>query len=94
MVCDTVQDLREVPVAFHYHSMFVLTLHSIHCLAKSGNKPVMTFRRAEKRAVSFTCLFQLIEETNDLHDGSLINLGGAALLWRSHEGLKKSPVSW
>jgi pellino protein len=34
----------------------------------------------------------LIEETNVLHDGSLINLGGAALLWRSHEGLKKSPT--
>jgi hypothetical protein len=37
-----VQDLREVPVAFHYHIMFVLTLHSIHCQAKSKNKPVMT----------------------------------------------------
>jgi hypothetical protein len=41
-----------------------------------------------------TCLFQISDETNVLQDGTLIDLCGATLLWRSHEGLEKSPVSW
>nr|XP_023018943.1 protein pellino isoform X1 [Leptinotarsa decemlineata] len=37
---------------------------------------------------------QVIEEvTNVLQDGTLIDLCGATLLWRSAEGLEKSPVS-
>lgn len=31
------------------------------------------------------------EETNQLQDGTLIDLCGATLLWRSHEGLQNSP---
>lgn len=33
------------------------------------------------------------DETNVLQDGTLIDLCGATLLWRSSEGLAKSPVS-
>lgn len=33
------------------------------------------------------------DETNVLQDGTLIDLCGATLLWRSAEGLKHSPVS-
>lgn len=33
------------------------------------------------------------EEDNVLKDGTLIDLCGATLLWRSAEGLAKSPVS-
>jgi hypothetical protein len=40
------------------------------------------------------CLFQVDDETNILQDGTLIDLCGATLLWRSHEGLEKSPVSY
>lgn len=36
---------------------------------------------------------QVEEETNVLQDGTLIDLCGATLLWRSAEGLAKSPVS-
>ncbi|PNF25734.1 E3 ubiquitin-protein ligase pellino-like protein 1, partial [Cryptotermes secundus] len=32
------------------------------------------------------------DETNVLQDGTLIDLCGATLLWRSHEGLEKSPT--
>lgn len=32
------------------------------------------------------------EETNALQDGTLIDLCGATLLWRSAEGLRHSPV--
>lgn len=32
------------------------------------------------------------DETNILQDGTLIDLCGATLLWRSAEGLAKSPV--
>ncbi|CAG0894469.1 unnamed protein product [Cyprideis torosa] len=35
---------------------------------------------------------QFAEETNELHDGTLIDLCGATLLWRSREGLKNSPT--
>lgn len=38
-------------------------------------------------------MFQVDDETNDLQDGTLIDLCGATLLWRSAEGLAKSPVS-
>lgn len=41
---------------------------------------------------SFFCV-QIEEETNVLQDGTLIDLCGATLLWRSAEGLGKSPVS-
>ncbi|XP_021919534.1 protein pellino-like isoform X2 [Zootermopsis nevadensis] len=34
----------------------------------------------------------LDDETNVLQDGTLIDLCGATLLWRSHEGLEKSPT--
>lgn len=34
------------------------------------------------------------DETNVLQDGTLIDLCGATLLWRSAEGLKHSPVSF
>lgn len=33
------------------------------------------------------------EESNILQDGTLIDLCGATLLWRSAEGLAKSPVT-
>jgi pellino protein len=33
----------------------------------------------------------IAEETNQLQDGTLIDLCGATLLWRSYEGLKNSP---
>lgn len=35
---------------------------------------------------------QIYGETNILQDGTLIDLCGATLLWRSAEGLKNSPV--
>lgn len=37
-------------------------------------------------------LYQVYEETNVLQDGTLIDLCGATLLWRSAEGLQSSPV--
>jgi pellino len=36
---------------------------------------------------------QIKDETNILQDGTLIDLCGATLLWRSSEGLQTSPVS-
>lgn len=39
------------------------------------------------------CVSQVEEVTNVLQDGTLIDLCGATLLWRSAEGLEKSPVS-
>lgn len=39
------------------------------------------------------CVSQVEEVTNVLQDGTLIDLCGATLLWRSAEGLAKSPVS-
>jgi hypothetical protein len=47
----------------------------------------------KKKQLRLTCLFQISDETNVLQDGTLINLCGATLLWRSHEGLEKSLVS-
>lgn len=38
-------------------------------------------------------VFQIIEEDNILFDGTLIDLCGATLLWRSAMGLVASPVS-
>jgi hypothetical protein len=38
-------------------------------------------------------LLQIKEESNVLQDGTLIDLCGATLLWRSAEGLQNSPVS-
>lgn len=35
---------------------------------------------------------QIKDETNILQDGTLIDLCGATLLWRSSEGLQNSPV--
>ena len=35
---------------------------------------------------------QVESETNELVDGSLIDLCGATLLWRSAEGIAKGPV--
>ena len=46
-----------------------------------------------KHTIIEKCLFQISDETNVLQDGTLINLCGATLLWRSHEGLEKSLVS-
>ena len=37
--------------------------------------------------------FQIIEENNILQDGTLIDLCGATLLWRSAQGLTAAPVS-
>lgn len=37
---------------------------------------------------------QVEDETNVLQDGTLIDLCGATLLWRSADGLAKSPVSF
>ena len=39
------------------------------------------------------CIEQVEEEDNCLQDGTLIDLCGATLLWRSADGLAKSPVS-
>ena len=36
---------------------------------------------------------QIIEENNILQDGTLIDLCGATLLWRSAQGLTAAPVS-
>jgi pellino protein len=41
----------------------------------------------------FSSHFQIKDENNVLQDGTLIDLCGATLLWRSHEGLTNSPVS-
>ena len=38
-------------------------------------------------------LFQIVEENNMLQDGTLIDLCGATLLWRSAQGLTAAPVS-
>ena len=38
------------------------------------------------------CMLQIDEECNILMDGSLIDLCGAVLLWRSAEGMSKIPV--
>lgn len=40
----------------------------------------------------FFFIRQIYGETNILQDGTLIDLCGATLLWRSAEGLKNSPV--
>lgn len=40
-----------------------------------------------------TRLLQVEEVNNVLQDGTLIDLCGATLLWRSAEGLANSPVS-
>jgi hypothetical protein len=81
---------------FHHHNTptVFIRLHSIHCVVKSRNKLLWptVCRRAEND--NLTCLFQISDETNVLQDGTLIDLCGATLLWRSHEGLEKSPVSW
>lgn len=37
-------------------------------------------------------LLQIYDESNILQDGTLIDLCGATLLWRSSEGLQHSPV--
>lgn len=37
-------------------------------------------------------IFQILEENNILQDGTLIDLCGATLLWRSAAGLSTSPV--
>jgi Pellino len=39
-------------------------------------------------------ILQIKEESNVLQDGTLIDLCGATLLWRSAEGLQNSPVSY
>jgi Pellino. len=41
----------------------------------------------------FRYVFQVANVSNVLQDGTLIDLCGATLLWRSAEGLAKSPVS-
>ena len=43
-------------------------------------------------ASHFMFPLQVQEETNVLQDGTLIDLCGATLLWRSAEGLQNSPV--
>lgn len=42
----------------------------------------------------FYSALQIREESNVLQDGTLIDLCGATLLWRSAEGLQNSPVSF
>lgn len=37
-------------------------------------------------------MFQVEDESNILQDGTLIDLCGATLLWRSASGLANSPV--
>lgn len=43
--------------------------------------------------ISLSSHSQIKDENNVLQDGTLIDLCGATLLWRSHEGLSNSPVS-
>ena len=43
--------------------------------------------------VSLIYLLQIMDENNVLQDGTLIDLCGATLLWRSAAGLTASPVS-
>lgn len=50
-------------------------------------------RQNMKNNVNFS-LLQVDAETNILQDGTLIDLCGATLLWRSAEGLQSSPVSF
>lgn len=69
-------------------------LHSRHCVVKSRNKLLWPSVCRREENDHLTCLFQISDETNVLQDGTLIDLCGATLLWRSHEGLEKSPVSW
>ena len=51
---------------------------------------------AEKQGLLQTCFakypFQITKETNELRDGSLIDLCGATLLWRSASSLLLSPT--
>ena len=44
-----------------------------------------------KRYAMFS-LFQIVNESNVLVDGTLIDLCGAILLWRSREGIARMPV--
>ena len=73
---------------------FLLSDHPRRCVVTIRNKLLcpIVYRRTENELL--TCLFQISDETNVLQDGTLIDLCGATLLWRSHEGLEKSPVSW
>lgn len=58
--------------------------------AQQIGRPVIMHSRCRRFVYT---KFQVENETNVLQDGTLIDLCGATLLWRSAEGLAKSPVS-
>ena len=97
VVCGTwIQELQYVLQALspsQYGDCY-FRLHSRHCVVKSRNKLLWPSVCRREGNDHLTCLFQISDETNVLQDGTLIDLCGATLLWRSHEGLEKSPVSW
>jgi hypothetical protein len=94
--------LYGVPEAFlqsKYQDLFILFTVVILCVyyvsrkQEESIKSLKTLDRVKNEQLGLMCLFQVDDETNVLQDGTLIDLCGATLLWRSHEGLEKSPVS-
>lgn len=63
--------------------------------AQQKGQPVSIKRRLNSREYNelLNSLEQIKDESNVLQDGTLIDLCGATLLWRSSEGLQTSPVS-
>lgn len=65
--------------------------------AQQKGQPVCSFIRNDffwnvHQEFSHFLWFQIYDESNILQDGTLIDLCGATLLWRSSEGLQHSPV--
>ena len=97
VMCGTlIQELHCVPQVLSpsQYGDGYFRLHSRHCVVKSRNKLLWPSVCRMEENDPLMCLFQISDETNVLQDGTLIDLCGATLLWRSHEGLEKSPVSW
>lgn len=63
----------------------------VYCMSRRREECVKSLETLEQLVLM--CVFQVEDETNVLQDGTLIHLCGATLLWRSNEGLQKSPVS-
>lgn len=80
-----------------FHRQFLVHSWTIHPLPTAKgwfielNVLLMVFFRSSLASSFFFA--QIKEESNVLQDGTLIDLCGATLLWRSAEGLQNSPVS-
>jgi hypothetical protein len=70
----------------------ILVMIVILCVYNTNRKQSIQSVKTLEQLV-LMCLFQVDDETNVLQDGTFIDLCGVTLLWRSNEGLEKSPVS-